>query len=305
MWECRDCGTRNYDYVSVCEVCSASREHPVLKVSTNHLVFRTLERFRDWSPSVIRITNVGTGVLRGEVKTSAPAYLAFSGPTGFALKENESIDVEVRLTEKAPEPADDQPYTFTNWIQVNSNAGGETVGGTYRLQPKTSGFWALWIIVTAVSSIISTSILMNINSLSLELMIFINSLIIGIGQWVLLKNKIYRSGWWIAATVLAWAMGTLLAVLLSADSIVWALCVGSLIGCAQALVLRWTSPQPYWKWALISIMAHFFSAMILSLFSIYDPIERALTSGFIIGVITGVPLERWYINGKKKGSAPP
>ena len=106
-------------------------------------------------------------------------------------------------------------------------------------------------------------------------------MIMGMAQWLVLRARIRRAGWWIIASAVGWVVG--LAVITvaspSAAGAVFGAVLGATTGTAQWLVLRLSVYQAGW-WIVISILGW-----------ALGPIFGATLVGGIVGAVTGVSLE--------------
>ena len=96
----------------------------------------------------------------------------------------------------------------------------------------TSGGWLLGVFLTLMPGWLDwTSPL-----LSLDLVFIVMGLSIGVGQWLLLRRRLPRAGWWIGANVAGWG---LLALITEGNSMgqLGLFAVGLLPACATALML--------------------------------------------------------------------
>jgi hypothetical protein len=96
----------------------------------------------------------------------------------------------------------------------------------------TIGGWLLGVFLTLIPGWLSwTNPLFN-----LDLAFIVMGLSIGVGQWLLLRRRLPRAGWWIGANVAGWG---LLALITEGNSIgqFGLFAVGFLPACATALML--------------------------------------------------------------------
>ena len=96
----------------------------------------------------------------------------------------------------------------------------------------TIGGWLLGVFLTLIPDWLSwTNPLFN-----LDLAFMVMGLSIGVGQWLLLRRRLPRAGWWIGANIAGWG---LLALITEGNSIgqFGLLAVGLLPACATALML--------------------------------------------------------------------
>ncbi len=108
-------------------------------------------------------------------------------------------------------------------------------------------------------------------------------IVLGIGQWLVLRRQIPRPGWWIVANIVAWPAGMFLTF-----------CVQNLLQfCVQDLLHAWSclpcGPQPY-----IS-MRYLFLSPALSTWDLFG----LLAVGAVVGMLTGLVLI--YPKGSSQG----
>ena len=307
MWDCIACGTRNIDTNNACEICGNSKEKPILTINRHRIDFGALNRAGN-TTAFVQIKNTGTGILNGDISTSAPAYIRFLSPSRFSLAPSESILISIALTQNAPRPENGRQYTFSNWISISSNGGNEILGGMYSVQPAPSRFWLLWTIVTALNWWVDAFILQtygNNGSDPIGWIIFIGATLF-VGQWLLIQQKISKGGWWIGGSIIgAICAGALLWIAGSSSmlngfvgSILIILIPSICVGVAQGLVLRGAkNSQPLWKWVLLTTLGFgipFFIFMNSSGLAM-EPTLPFLIVGVTLGIFTGIPLQRIYL----------
>ena len=77
------------------------------------------------------------------------------------------------------------------------------------------GWWVLatvgsWVIGMLLILILNRLKIWPIESFDLDLAFIIMGLSIGIGQWLLLRRRLLRSGWWVGANIVGWGLLSLL-----------------------------------------------------------------------------------------------
>ncbi len=83
---------------------------------------------------------------------------------------------------------------------------------------------------------------------------------IGLAQWLVLRKRLARMGWWVLATVVGYSAGILTPWIANRLPLAWLegiaslLCYGTLLGFAQWIVLREHFAHIAW-WILLSIAA--------------------------------------------------
>lgn len=105
--------------------------------------------------------------------------------------------------------------------------------------------WLKWILVTTLGWLIGFA-------LSSDLLF---GTVIGTLQWVVLRPLIREDGWWIPASAAGWAAGVALVSFLlpPMNPIAAHAVIGTGIGLAQWLVLRWQVQRAWW-WIVLSAL---------------------------------------------------
>lgn len=97
----------------------------------------------------------------------------------------------------------------------------------------TVGGWVIGLLLIFISSWLQ---IWSIESFDLDLAFIVMGLSIGTGQWLLLRRRLSRSGWWVGANIVGWG---LLSLLTPGNSIgqYGLLLLGFLPACVTAMVL--------------------------------------------------------------------
>jgi len=108
--------------------------------------------------------------------------------------------------------------------------------------------WALWM-----EWILATTVGWAIGFVLSE---FVVGVAVGLAQWVVLRKRIERSGWWILVSGVGWAAGRGLASLLfpAQNTILIGAMIGAILGLAQWVVLRHRVVQSWW-WIVVSALS--------------------------------------------------
>jgi len=108
--------------------------------------------------------------------------------------------------------------------------------------------WALW-----VEWILATTVGWAIGFVLSE---FVVGVAVGLAQWVVLRRRIERSGWWILVSGVGWAAGRGLASLLfpAQNTILIGAMIGAILGLAQWFALRDRVVQAWW-WIVVSALS--------------------------------------------------
>jgi hypothetical protein len=105
----------------------------------------------------------------------------------------------------------------------------------------TTGGWFLGLLLILTSSWLN---IWTFETINLDLAFIVMGLSIGVGQWLLLRRRLPRAGWWVGANVLGWA----LLGLITGDSMnqFGLLALGFLPACVTAvmiaLLINWAPP---------------------------------------------------------------
>jgi len=172
--------------------------------------------------------------------------------------------------------------------------------------PLTRGEWIFglwWVLATAVGWVVGFAVCEALNDFveSFSSDGAVIGISVGIMQWLALRRRINRAGWWILASIIGFAIGKLVG-----DAIAQAVsgavgfglsgaAIGASLGAAQWLVLRRHVMQAGW-WALASVVAWAVGWSIINLVgeATGGPAGTAYligaTGAAMAGVITGVSL---------------
>ena len=113
--------------------------------------------------------------------------------------------------------------------------------------------------------------------------------VVGIGQWLVLRQRIHQAGWWVWASTVGWAVGWALivtGVVISPEARSYRLacgwsCVGVMLGIAQWLVLRRMVHYAGW-WVLANAIGWAIGL---------TGILGATVVGAVVGAVTGFALD--------------
>jgi hypothetical protein len=149
-------------------------------------------------------------------------------------------------------------------------------------------------------------------------MLVVAFLLSGVLQWLVLRRRLRRAGWWIPATVGGWIGAVLVAAVVSygienvlysygsfARGILYTVaagpCIGAVIGASQMLVLRRRVPRAG-RWIVASIFGVWCGSVPVVVFSVlnqlgmYSSLASLIAAiglfGALYGLVTASPLER-------------
>jgi hypothetical protein len=136
--------------------------------------------------------------------------------------------------------------------------------------------WLQWLGATALGWIFGAILLP-------ELALVATGLVIGILQWVVLRQYLRRAGWWILASAVGWAGGwwIVFAVAPQEIGVLTEPLLGAAMGTLQWLVLRRTLRQAGW-WIVVSALGWTVALTGLT---------GQLVVGAVVGAVTGIALE--------------
>jgi hypothetical protein len=146
-------------------------------------------------------------------------------------------------------------------------------------QIKPSFDWTLWIEwvgATAVGWLLGGFLLP-------QLALFSVGVVMGILQWVVLRQYLRQAGWWILASTVGWSVGwgTTIAVVPLEIGILTEPLLGAAVGMLQWLVLRRQLRQAGW-WIVVSTLGWTVALAGLT---------GQLLVGAVVGAVTGIALE--------------
>jgi uncharacterized membrane protein len=138
--------------------------------------------------------------------------------------------------------------------------------------------WLQWVLATTVGWAIGFTLAGEIGI----------GAVIGLAQWLVLRQLLYQAGWWIWASTVGWAIGWTMivtGVLLPPDSgivgsVVAGLVFGILVGVAQWFYLRRQVHEAGW-WVIASVAG--WSIGLTGIFGV-------TMVGAIVGAVTGFAL---------------
>jgi hypothetical protein len=136
--------------------------------------------------------------------------------------------------------------------------------------------WLQWLVVTALGWVLGGVLLP-------ELALVAAGLMIGTLQWVVLRQRIPQTAWWILASVVGWAGGWAIVIALVPPEVgfLTGTVLGAAMGTLQWLFLRQHFHQAGW-WIVISALAWTFGLTGLT---------GQLLVGAVVGAVTGIALE--------------
>jgi hypothetical protein len=136
--------------------------------------------------------------------------------------------------------------------------------------------WVEWVGATAIGWLMGGLLLP-------DLALFSVGLVMGILQWVVLRQYLRRAGWWILASAVGWSGGWAIALALAPQGIgiLTEPLLGAAMGTLQWLVLRRQLHQAGW-WIVVSGLAW---TIALTGFT------GQLLAGAVVGAVTGIALE--------------
>jgi hypothetical protein len=136
--------------------------------------------------------------------------------------------------------------------------------------------WIEWLGATAIGWLLGALVLP-------ELALFSVGLVMGILQWVVLRQRLRQAGWWILASAVGWTASWGIALALAPQGIgmLTEPLVGAAMGTLQWLVLRQQLRQAGW-WIVISILGWTVALTGLA---------GQVLAGAVVGAVTGIALE--------------
>ncbi|MDF5731091.1 MAG: hypothetical protein PUP92_24575 [Rhizonema sp. PD38] len=173
-------------------------------------------------------------------------------------------------------------------------------------------FWLLWVLATAIGGIILGAF--SSGDEDYFSYIFLPGLIIGVAQWVVLRNYISHASWWIVASFLGWFLGIFApfhAMTTGYFGYMFVLVDTSLmftsLGVAQWLILRRHTQSAGWWVPVSTISGTVYAAAFLTITSFLHNvngllyvINYALSSGASwagSAAVTGIMLA-WLLRSK-------
>jgi hypothetical protein len=128
------------------------------------------------------------------------------------------------------------------------------------------GFWLWWVLASTVGFAVGSAVTRFVGLVGYfaggETVVgafavggAVGGALIGIAQWLVLRKRVSRSGWWVLASIVGFAVGFAVAIAMldSMDGAAVGAVVGASIGIAQWLVLRLQFSRAGW-WVLASIV---------------------------------------------------
>jgi len=136
--------------------------------------------------------------------------------------------------------------------------------------------WFQWVLLTAVGWVLGWM-------LGTDVALVAAGPVIGMLQWVVLRQRIRQAGWWILATTLGWAVGwTLVIGVISPEvEVMTGTALGALTGTFQWFVLQRQLRQAGW-WIVTSALGWTAGFALLT---------GPLLVGAVAGAVTGIALE--------------
>jgi len=136
--------------------------------------------------------------------------------------------------------------------------------------------WFQWVLVTTVGWVLGWM-------LGTDVALVAAGPVIGMLQWVVLRQRIRQAGWWILATTLGWAAGWALVIgAISPEvEVMTGTALGALTGTFQWFVLQRQLRQAGW-WIVTSALGWTAGLALLT---------GPLLVGAVAGAVTGITLE--------------
>ena len=136
--------------------------------------------------------------------------------------------------------------------------------------------WTQWLMVTALGWVLGGFLLP-------ELTLVVAGLVIGGLQWVVLRQRVPQTGWWILASAAGWAGGWAIVITLVPPEFgfLTGIVLGAAMGTLQWLFLRQHFHQAGW-WIAVSALGWTAGLTLLT---------GPLLVGAVAGAVTGIALE--------------
>mgnify|MGYP001826418895 CR=1 FL=1 len=136
--------------------------------------------------------------------------------------------------------------------------------------------WIQWLAATTVGWLLGGVLLP-------ELALVAAGLVIGIMQWVILRQRLAQAGWWILASALGWTAGwaVLITLIPPEYGAITGPVLGAAMGALQWLFLRQQLYRAGW-WVLVSALAWTVA---------FSGIMGQFLIGAVAGAVTGIALE--------------
>lgn len=136
--------------------------------------------------------------------------------------------------------------------------------------------WLQWLAVTALGWLLGGVLLPEPASV-------IAGLVIGVLQWVVLRQRLPQAGWWILASAAGWAGGwaTVIALAPLGPGILTATVLGAAMGTTQWILLQRHFYRAGW-WIVVSALGWTAGLALLT---------GPLLVGAVAGAVTGIALE--------------
>ena len=135
--------------------------------------------------------------------------------------------------------------------------------------------WLQWVMVTTLGWVLGGIMLA-------EFALGVLGIVIGVLQWVVLRQYIRQAGWWILASAGGWAIGWLMVMVIPPEvGIPIGTVLGAAIGVNQWLILQRHLRRAGW-WVVVSILAWTMGL---------GGLAGELLVGTVVGAITGIVLE--------------
>jgi hypothetical protein len=137
-------------------------------------------------------------------------------------------------------------------------------------------FWLQWLAVTTLGWLLGGVLLP-------ELALVAAGCVIGVLQWVVLRQRLPQTGWWVLASAVGWAGGWVIAIALVPPEFgfLTGIVLGAVVGTDQWLFLRRHFYRAGW-WIPVSALGWTAGLTLLT-----DP----LLVGTVAGAVTGIALE--------------
>jgi hypothetical protein len=136
--------------------------------------------------------------------------------------------------------------------------------------------WLQWLMVTTLGWVLGGVLLP-------ELALVTAGLVIGVLQWVVLRQRVLQAGWWILASTVGWAGGWAMVFALVPPDLgdLTGVVLGATMGTTQWLFLRGHFHRAGW-WIVVSTLGWTAGLALLT---------GPLLVGAVAGAVTGITLE--------------
>ena len=174
--------------------------------------------------------------------------------------------------------------------------------------------WILWIFVSILGLSVGLTIGINLmgadwtfRPLFVLVGLTISGLLIGLGQWVLLRTRMKQSWRWIPATALSLPLGILIGFLVRNNLIIMSTAAGLFAGVLQWIALDRKVESPF-RWIVVSVLSWgigiptallIFDAYLWNTdFGFGNYPNLGILIGSIVGTINGAFVDSVLVNSK-------